>query len=685
MEASGNLDYLICMSLETTRSQDDYRTVIEAGNQDDLKIEELVNDNKFPNIIEMNWIAYCLNDMKPDKEQSQYYVKPTNMEQLNVKTTELTGVKQDDIAQAQSLESVIAKFNNYVSNSFVLKNKSYRIITFGTWELGIQLHVEAIQKRISLAEHFVTYTHSALNARESSMYIDVIKEFRLKYPENNTPILKIDHLLEAMKLKRRHDVIKSSKVSEILCTNIVRVVHRLCKEGHVFVSQFKSGGIPTLNSIDTPNLASICDEDDRANVESGKDLPTHPTPKEESVEEAKEIKKEVPTISTPPAVFTKQVVHEEIKQPPVEEYKYYPQEDVNNNYDSYYNRPSPVSNAYPMPHSGAPSMGSYYDSRARERATYPMDSRGSSGRERSPEPPHSRYMYSEDNTIKYIRVRNLPPNCDKVKITEFFNTIPIAYANIVLEFDNTGRFNQQAILALNNLNDQIEALSQSGRYIFNYQIEVYEATANDWELAQRTQTMYSKDDKILVRMRGLPYNITKQDILMFFSGYDIMPDSVIIGEMNNGKKTGEGVILFKNEQQAEKAVSERNGATIGKRWIELYLHPYSHFHSFFQAQNHEEYVVLSKYINDENRSRTVRMRGLPYGATKKDIVTFFRDFGVMDNDVVIEVKDSRATGRAIVFLSDSMAAMRATQLLDKEYIGNRYIELEQVSNLPHEF
>ena len=36
-------------------------------------------------------------------------------------------------------------------------------------------------------------------------------------------------------------------------------------------------------------------------------------------------------------------------------------------------------------------------------------------------------------------------------------------------------------------------------------------------------------------------------------------------------------------------------------------------------------------------------------------------------------------------MMDPTTAVRAVQRLDKEYIGNRYIELEQVSNLPHEF
>ena len=186
-------------------------------------------------------------------------------------------------------------------------------------------------------------------------------------------------------------------------------------------------------------------------------------------------------------------------------------------------------------------------------------------------------------------------------------------------------------------------------------------------------------------MRGLPFSVKKEDILQFFAGYDIVPDSVIIGEMGNGKKTGEGVILFKKESEAERAVSERNGANIGRRWIELYLHPYSHFHSFYQSQHHEEFIYLSKYITEENKTRTVRLRGLPYSATKRDIVNFFKNFPITENDVVFEVKDGRATGRAIVILMDPITAARAAQELDKEYIGSRYIEVEIVSNLPYEF
>jgi heterogeneous nuclear ribonucleoprotein F/H len=312
--------------------------------------------------------------------------------------------------------------------------------------------------------------------------------------------------------------------------------------------------------------------------------------------------------------------------------------------------------------------------------------RGSHNRDRTPEAPRTVGGYADDTAIKYIKCKNLPPNCDKEKIIEFFKNIPIAYANIALVFDQAVRFCQEAILAVNNMNDQLDALAQSGRYIFNYQILVEPTDAQEWNTAQQSQKVFfSRDEKILVRMRGLPFSVKKDEVLQFFHGYDVVPDSVIIGEMSNGKKTGEGVILFKSEDEAARAVSDRNGSNIGRRWIELYLHPYSHFHNFYQSQHHEEFVYLDKYITEENKFRTVRIRGLPFSATKKDMVNFFRDFNLTNNEIVFEIKDGRPTGRALAFFIDHTTAQRAISALDKEYIGNRYVELEQVANLPHEF
>ena len=58
MEAVKGYDYLICLSLETTRIQDDYRDLIESQKERMIDRDALMKDPKFPNIIEINWISY---------------------------------------------------------------------------------------------------------------------------------------------------------------------------------------------------------------------------------------------------------------------------------------------------------------------------------------------------------------------------------------------------------------------------------------------------------------------------------------------------------------------------------------------------------------------------------------------------------------------------------------------------
>ena len=491
--------------------------------------------------------------------------------------------------------------------------------------------------------------------------------------------------------------------------NIVRIVHRMCKQGHQFKNPLDIKSIGD-ESLENPEVLPAVVKPQETKQEAKEQLKQEAKQelKQELKQEAKqEVKQEVkqelkqeirPEIGTTikqdttevlqkvspieteniqanheieQPVYTDQVyptyqnskipMYEETKIPIYEESKIpisnkaiipaqiNPIVDQYQNYDDY-GAPQSVpqnTNEYVQPQY---ERQGYYDDRRRERVSYyDQMPRGPSNRERSP--VVQTRGYSDENTIKYVRARNLPTNWDKSGIIEFFSSIPIAFANIALVYDQTGRFWQEAILALNNLNDQIEAVYQSGRYIFNYQVFVEEATPSEWEHAQQTQKVFfNRDERILVRMRGLPYSIKKEEILAFFHGYDVVPDSVIIGEMGNGKKTGEGVILFKSEEEAQRAVNDRNGSSIGRRWIELYLHPYSHFHNFFQAQHHEEFVYLNKYITEENKFRALRLRGLPYNVTKKDILSFFKDFPLSDSDVIFEVKEGRATGRALVFL-----------------------------------
>lgn len=59
--------------------------------------------------------------------------------------------------------------------------------------------------------------------------------------------------------------------------------------------------------------------------------------------------------------------------------------------------------------------------------------------------------------------------------------------------------------------------------------------------------MYSSTpgpSKTALKMIGLPYSVTNDDIDQFFHGFGMVEDSIKIGKYSNGKTTGEAVVAF---------------------------------------------------------------------------------------------------------------------------------------------
>jgi len=86
-------------------------------------------------------------------------------------------------------------------------------------------------------------------------------------------------------------------------------------------------------------------------------------------------------------------------------------------------------------------------------------------------------------------------------------------------------------------------------------------------LSQQKQPTYNKP---ALKMRGLPYSVTDDDIVQFFHGFGMLEDSIKIGKMNNGKLTGEACVLFETSDDARIAYNDRYKQYIGTRFIELF-------------------------------------------------------------------------------------------------------------------
>lgn len=217
----------------------------------------------------------------------------------------------------------------------------------------------------------------------------------------------------------------------------------------------------------------------------------------------------------------------------------------------------------------------------------------------------------------------------------------------------------------------------------------------------------SREDKVesgcVVRARGLPWQSSDQDIANFFRGLNIAKGGVALCLSPQGRRNGEALVRFISEEHRDMAL-RRHRHHIGNRYIEIYRASGDDFVSIAGGGNTEAQEFLKMGGNV-----IVRMRGLPYDCTAKQVLEFFnsndsggggnsREGGISEDEIVGDVltaddvesrggvvchergvlfvkkPDGRSTGDAFVQFASEEDASRALAK-HRHVIGARYIEL----------
>ncbi|GMS95600.1 hypothetical protein PENTCL1PPCAC_17775 [Pristionchus entomophagus] len=142
------------------------------------------------------------------------YVRPTenNNKGLSTFCTELTGIIQEMVDEAEPLPEVLNSFDRWLETEG-LRDKSFIFVTCGDWDLQIQLRNEALNKNITLPPHFSSW----INVKKS------ICELTGVFPKGMKDIL---NSMEIELQGRHHSGIDDVK-------NIVEITRWLLKKGHV--------------------------------------------------------------------------------------------------------------------------------------------------------------------------------------------------------------------------------------------------------------------------------------------------------------------------------------------------------------------------------------------------------------------------------------------------------------------
>jgi len=239
----------------------------------------------------------------------------------------------------------------------------------------------------------------------------------------------------------------------------------------------------------------------------------------------------------------------------------------------------------------------------------------------------------------------------------------------------------------------------------------------------------------VVKMRGLPYKVTRNDILDFFSGLSVPLNGVHLMFNEREQPTGEAYVEFSSPEDRERAMT-KDRQHIGGRYVELFRvnrsemiaaleqfvggymshqmampgnmaagaygnmygmqqSPYAPPNgAFMGAPQPGAYTNMQQPMGammpgggmapggamgggggpQGGKAGTLRMRGIPFRSTVDDVLRFFTGFQVAPGGVIIGQRDGRATGDCFVTFTSPQESQRA-MIMNNKHMGTRYVEL----------
>lgn len=257
-----------------------------------------------------------------------------------------------------------------------------------------------------------------------------------------------------------------------------------------------------------------------------------------------------------------------------------------------------------------------------------------------------------------------------------------------------------------------------------------------------------QSESMILRLRGVPFQASKFDIVSFLSDYQVWDQQVHMGRSPDGRPSGEAFVAFDNLELASRCLQEKQGQEMGNRYIEVFRSSFDewlsqegpkgkgkcacgqagggrtpcpqdpekdplvervkaiqriseaekekwwlfcdtrHTGTHDPKRHSPEFLRRFLYLYDAGESmeptdapedslsdgRVVRLRGLPFSATTKDVVQFLAEYEVNELQCVLGF-DGRVTGEAFAIFPDARRASMALKAKQRQQIGSRYIEL----------
>jgi len=174
----------------------------------------------------------------------------------------------------------------------------------------------------------------------------------------------------------------------------------------------------------------------------------------------------------------------------------------------------------------------------------------------------------------------------------------------------------------------------------------------------------------IVRVRGLPWSCTENELIEFFEGVCIQ--SVHFTRDRDGRPSGDAYMVLASLKD-QKLAHKFHKAHMGNRYLEVFEARYSEMSWMLSKNIDKDPKDAAEFEEFEPESdAVVKMRGLPFEAGPAEIVRFFEGLAVAEKGVLI-CKDSnrRPSGEGYCVFVDEEAVAEALKR-DNASMGHSY-------------
>ncbi|KAM9493264.1 epithelial splicing regulatory protein 2 isoform 4-T5 [Clarias gariepinus] len=303
-----------------------------------------------------------------------------------------------------------------------------------------------------------------------------------------------------------------------------------------------------------------------------------------------------------------------------------------------------------------------------------------------------------------IRARGLPWQSSDQDIARFFKGLNIAKGGVALCLNAQGRRNGEALVRFVNAEHRDMALERHKHHMGSRYIEVYKATGEEFlKIAGGTSNevaqFLSKENQVIIRMRGLPFTATHQDVLGFLGPESPVTDGtegLLFVKYPDGRPTGDAFVLFACEEYAQNAL-KKHKQILGKRYIELFRSTAAEVQQVLNRYMSTPLIstlpppptmvpvpvlAASPFITTASTRDCVRLRGLPYTAAIEDILEFMGEHTIDIKPHGVHMvlnQQGRPSGDAFIQMKSADRAFMVAQKCHKKMMKDRYVEVFQCS------